>query len=164
MNARRSLAAAALVLVTPALSACAGVNFGAQTEQVYNPAEGVNNRSGAVDVLDALVVSGGSGSGTVVATLVNNDLHRADSLQAVAGTGPDASLQVTPGGSTSIPADGVLSLADKGRVFVRGQAIKPGYFVHLRFSFAHAQAADLEVPVVPANVPEYSNIPLPSGS
>jgi len=66
VNVRRSIASAAVLLTVPALSAC-GVSFGAQTDQVYNPSVGVDDRSGAVDVLNALVVSGANGSGTVVA-------------------------------------------------------------------------------------------------
>ena len=77
MNVRRSIAVAAAVVAAPVMSSC-GVNFDAQTDQVYNPAVGVNDRSGSVDVLNALIVSKAPGSGTVVATLVNNDEERAD--------------------------------------------------------------------------------------
>jgi hypothetical protein len=63
VNVRRRLATAALLLAVPALSSCS-VSFGAQTDQVYNPSAGVDDRSGSVDVLNALVVSGAAGSGT----------------------------------------------------------------------------------------------------
>jgi hypothetical protein len=90
VNVRRSLAVAAAVLAAPVLSSC-GVNFDAQTDQVYNPAVGVNDRDGSVDVLNALVVSGSAGSGTVVATLVNNDQEKDDSVRGIAGAGQDCS-------------------------------------------------------------------------
>ena len=67
--------------------------LGAQTDQVYNPAAGVDDRSGSVDVLNALVVSGSDGSGTVIASLVNNDQTHSDSLRSVAGAGADSSLR-----------------------------------------------------------------------
>ena len=81
MNVRRSIAAAALLLAVPALSAC-GVSFGAPTDQVYNPSVGVDDQSGQVDVLNALIVSGSNGSGTVVATLVNNQTLRRGLMRA----------------------------------------------------------------------------------
>jgi len=68
---RRRLAALALVLLVPSLGAC---GFGYQTDKVYQPAVGVNNRSGAVAVLGAVVVSGSDGSGTFVTSLVNKVL------------------------------------------------------------------------------------------
>jgi hypothetical protein len=162
VNARRRLAAAALALVVPALSSC-GVNFGAQTEQVYNPAAGVDNRSGTVDVLNALIVCGKDGSGTVVATLVNQDQSHADTLRGVAGSGKDASLQVTPGGATTIPAAGMLNLATKGHIFARGSRVTAGNFVQITFTFARAAAITVQVPVVPASDPIYKGIKLPSG-
>jgi len=161
--ARRRLAAAALVLAAPVLASCGG-NFNQQTNQVYNPAEGVDERSGAVDVLNALIVSGTNGSGTVVTTFVNNNQNTDDRLKSVAGSGPDASLKVTPGGPTTIPAGGLLNLADKGRIFVEGERVKAGYFVELTFTFDRGQAITVEVPVVNAAEPEYADVPQPSTS
>jgi len=159
VDVRRSIAAAAVVLTVPVLSSC-GVNFGAQTDQVYNPAVGVSEHSGSVDVLNALVVSGSDGSGTVVATLVNNDQVNADQLKGVSGQG----LQVKMGGKTTIPADGLLNLATDGKIFATGQDIVPGKFVPLSFTFDRGNRVDVEVPVVNASNPDYQGIPLPSGS
>ena len=161
--ARRRLAAAALVLAAPVLSSCGG-NFNQQTNEIYNPAEGVDDRSGSVDVLNALVVSGAEGSGTVVTTFVNNDQDTPDTLKAVAGSGPDASLKITPGGPTTIPAGGLLNLADKGRIFVEGERVKAGYFLELTFTFDRGKAITVDAPVVNAAEPEYTNVPQPSGS
>lgn len=163
VNVRRTLVAAVLLLAAPVLSSC-GVGFNAQTNQVYQPAEGVNDRSGQVDVLNALVVSGSDGSGTVIATLVNNSQTTADTLQNVAGAGSDTSLQVTLGGDTSIPADGMLNLADSGKIFVAGERVKAGYLVSLTFTFANASAVTLSAPVVPASKAQYSGVPLPPAS
>jgi hypothetical protein len=163
VNVRRRLAATVLTLALPVLSSCS-VNFDAQTDAPYNPSVGVDDRSGLVDVLNALVVSGSNGSGTVIATLVNNDRLHSDSLKQISGAGKDASLQVTPGGPTKIPADGILDLARDGRNFVRGSQVKAGYFVEVTFTFDRAEAITLDVPVVNAKISTYSSVTLPPGS
>lgn len=161
MNVRRSIAAAAVVLAAPVLSSC-GVSFGAQTDQVYNPTVGVDARNGSVDVLNALIVSGTDGSGTVVATLVNNDTQNADTLRGVSGAGSDSNLSVKTAGSTAIPADGLLNLAQSGRITARGKRVVPGNFVTITFSFDRGQAITVDVPVVSASNPDYKNIKVPS--
>ena len=163
MNVRRSIAAAAVVLVVPVLAGC-GVNFRAQTDQVYNPSVGVDDRSGQVDVLNALIVSGAAGSGTVVASLSNNDEEHPDTLKSVTGALDDSSIKVTPGGDTTIPAGGLLNLATKGRIFAQGQQITPGAFVNITFNFDRAGAVTVDVPVVSSSDPAYAGIPLPPGS
>ena len=160
MNLRRRVAVAALVLAVPVVSSC-GVGFNEQTDQVYNPAAGVDDRSGSVNVLNALVVSGTNRSGTVIATLVNQDQTHPDKLVGVAGAGRDSSLKVTPGGATTIPADGVLNLATDGRVFVRGSRVVPGNLVNLTFTFQRGKAVTLNTPVVSANDPTYAGVKLP---
>ena len=161
MNVRRSIAAAAVLLAAPALSSC-GVSFGAQTDQVYNPSVGVDDRSGQVDVLNALIVSGTNGSGAVVATLVNNDQQTDDTLKGVSGAGKDAGMTVKPGGDTTIPAGGLLNLATKGAVTIRGQRVVPGNFVTITFSFDRAQSVTLDVPVVSHSNPDYAGVKVPS--
>ena len=160
MNVRRSIAVAAALLAAPVMSSC-GVNFDAQTDQVYNPAVGVNDRGDAVDVLNALVVSGKAGSGTVVATLVNNDQQHADSLKNVAGAGADSSLTVQVGGPTKIAAAGLVNLATQGKVTVRGRQVLPGRFVEITFSFDRGKAVTIQVPVVPSSDPDYAGIKTP---
>jgi hypothetical protein len=161
VNVRRSIAAAAVLLAAPALSSC-GVSFGAQTDQVYNPSVGVDDRSGQVDVLNALIVSGTDGSGTVVATLVNNDQQTDDTLKGVSGAGKDAGMTVKPGGDTTIPAGGLLNLATKGAVTIRGQRVVPGNFVTITFSFDRAQSVTLDGPVVSHSNPDYAGVKVPS--
>ncbi|MGH3444639.1 MAG: hypothetical protein ACRDPB_04635 [Nocardioidaceae bacterium] len=165
MNVRRSryrlAAASAVLLAVPLLSSC-GVNFGAQTIQDYNPAVGVFDRSGAVDVVNALIVSGKNGSGTVVATLVDNDQKHGDTLKKVtAGNTRNQDITGTVAGPTSIPAGGILDLASSGGVSVKGPTIKPGAFIPLTFVFAHAKSIVLDVPVVSHDDPDYTKVPLP---
>jgi hypothetical protein len=161
VNVRRSIAAAAVLLAVPAVSAC-GVSFGAQTDQVYNPTVGVDDQSGQVYVLNALIVSGSNGSGTVVASLVNNDQQTADTLKGVSGAGKDSSLSVKLGGDTTIPAGGLLNLATQGNVTAHGQRIVPGNFVEITFSFDRAQAITVDVPVVSHSDPDYAGVKVPT--
>src|SRR4051812_21155557 len=60
--ARTALAAAA---AAAALSGCAA-SFNAPTNEPYQPAAGISDRSTAVYAINALVVTDGSGNGTVV--------------------------------------------------------------------------------------------------
>jgi hypothetical protein len=161
VNVRRSLASAVLLLAVTGLSSCT-VNFGEQTDKVYNPSAGVDDRSGSVDVLNALVVSGSTGSGAVIATLVNNDQTHPDALRSVAGAGSDSSLQVTPGGRTAIPAGGLLNLATQGRIVVRGSQVVPGSLVNITFTFQRGKAITVQAPVV-ADSSEYSGVAVPKG-
>ncbi len=159
MNVRRRIALAVLPLAVLPLASCT-VNFNEQTDKVYNPSAGVSDRSGEVDVLNALVVSGSDGSGTVIATLVNNDQARSDKLRGVAGSGDDTSLKVTPGGDTTIANGGLLNLATDGRIAVRGEQVQAGRLVTLTFSFDRAKAITVDAPVV-AKTPEYADVQVP---
>lgn len=151
-------------MAVPLVSSC-GVNFNAQTDQFYNPAAGVNDRSGSVYVLNALIVSGADGSGTVIATLVNEDQTRGDTLKAVgAGHPQDQDITGTVNAPTSIPAAGVLNLATKGNVTVSGPSIQAGVFIPLTFTFERAAAVILDVPVVSASDPIYQNVPVAPSS
>lgn len=151
---RRRTAIAALLLA-PALTAC---GFSAQTDQVYQPALGVNDRSGTVDVLNALIVSGEDGSGTFAGTLVNEDTTQDNTLDSVSGPGITASPS-----TVDVPAGGNARLAESGAVTLQGSDIKPGSFVELTLSFTSGQTTTMKVPVVEATG-DYSKVPLPGSS
>ena len=154
MNVRRSIAAAAILLAAPVLASC---GFGEQTDQVYNAAAGVDNRSGSVYVLNALIVSGSNGSGTVVASLVNTDEQNNDVLTGITGDG----LTVNGPSRTALPAGGNVNLSDLGKYGASGQDVVPGKFVKLTFTFQRAQQVTLDVPVMSSSNPDYSSVPLP---
>jgi len=138
---RRRLAALAMVLMVPVLSACQY-----QTDQVYQPSVGVNERDGTVDVLGAVVVSSSDGTGTFVASLVNNDLEKPDALINVSGEGLEA--QVTA--PVEIEPESLVNLADSGAVSVTGANISPGKFARLTLEFESGQQTEINAPVVPA--------------
>ena len=140
MNVRRSIAKATVVIAAAALSlglSSCGRGFDNPTDQVYNPAVGVNDQDSDVDVLNAVIVSGSDGSGTLVATLVNNDQENDDTLTGISAGGDDQA-EVTPPGETSIDAGSLLSLADEGGAQVEGEAVE-GRLV--RHADVHASSA-----------------------
>ena len=160
MNARRRLAVAAVLLVAPGISAC-GNGFSEQSDQIYNPSAGVDDRSGTVDVLNALIVSGTNGSGTVIASLVNNDQTKADTLRGVTGAGSDSGAKIKASGDTTIPAAGLLNLATQAQIEITEQRVVPGSLVEIRFTFARGQAITVRAPVVSSDDPTYSGITVP---
>jgi len=151
-------------VTSPALAAC-GVSFGAQTDQVYTPADGVSARGGEVDVLNALIVSDTPGTGRLIAGLSNENTSKDDTLTGVRGAGEDKDVTFSlAGGSTTIPAGGLLQLADASaaNVVANGSPdlVKPGAFIRLTFSFQNAQEATVDVPVLEPD-DTYSDVQLP---
>ena len=120
----------------PALSACTN-GFDAQTDAVYQPAVGVNDRSSEVDVLGAMIVAPEKGtSGVFIASLSNNNQTTSDKLTAVDGQG----VKLTLGDVPTIPAGGLVNLASEqvGGIPVTGAPVKPGGYVLIRLTFANA--------------------------
>lgn len=144
---RRILTTAAVAAVLPlGLSACTS----AATDFIYTPAQGVNDRSSDVDVLNALIVSGEEGEGRFIAGLANNT-DEADEITGVAGAGEDGGVSVEfGGGDTEVPGQGFLQLADEGaaEVTVSGADVVPGTFIRLGIQFGNAEPVEVHVPVV----------------
>ena len=93
---RRRIAVLALAVSVPALSACTN-GFDNQTDAVYQPAVGVNDRSSEVDVLGAMVVAPEKGKdGVFIASLANNDQTTGDKLTAVDAQGVKADARRRP--------------------------------------------------------------------
>ena len=131
-----------MVLLVPTVGAC---GFGYQTDQIYQPGVGVNNRDGSVDVLGAVVVSSTDGEGTFVASLVNKDLENDDTLTQVTGEGVDVQLSAP----VEIPSENLVNLADTGAVSVSGDTVSPGKWVRLTLTFESGQTSEVNTPVVP---------------
>jgi hypothetical protein len=138
---RRRIAAASLVLLVPALAACSSFEY--QTDQVYQPGVGVNERSGTVDVLGAVVVRTSEGEGTFVASLVNTG-DEDDRLTTVSGDGLDAEV-VSP---VDLRPDVLLNLAEEGAVKVNGDRVAAGNWVRVNLEFESGQQTEVNVPVV----------------
>lgn len=148
---RRRIAAAALVLAAPLAAAC---GFNAQTDQQYQPAAGVNNHSGTVDILNAVLVSGTDGKGTLAVTLLNSS-DKTDALVSVTGSDVTAAqLHV------DLPAHQPQNLAEDGQIALTGAPIKAGAWVRLTLGFQNGQSTSVNVPVVPAKG-DFADVPLP---
>ena len=154
MNVRRSIATAAAALGMSALSlGLTSCGFNAPTDMVYDPAAGVSDQEGTVDVLNAAVVSATDGGGTLVVSFANNDQENDDALVGVSGEGVEVGL----GGDTAIPAGGMLT-RDDTELSVTGEQVEPGGWVPLTFTFDRAQSVTMEVPVVEAEG-EFADVP-----
>ena len=155
--ARRRLAALALALVLPALGGCKY-----QTDQVYQPAVGVNERQGDVDILGAVVVSGTAGSGIFVASLANKDADKPATLSAV--TGPKG-YTITVAKPVTVGPEALVNMSKLGAVQVNGPDVAAGGFVRLTLNFDTGQSTEVNVPIVDKNE-EFSEISpvLPSAS
>jgi hypothetical protein len=150
MDLRRTtaLAAGALLLGTTLLSGCASISGrDPATNREYTPANGANNRDAEVDVLGAVVVSGQSGSGTFIATLVNSSPDEAISMDSLAGAGDDASLAASDFSPIEVPARGAVNLADGQGVTVTGD-FEAGQFAEVQVGFSNGESVTLKVPVV----------------
>ena len=151
--------------VAPALASCSlgTSNFDAQTNQFYTPAEGVNERSGGVDVLNALVVSDGDGQGRFIAGLVNNSNTTDDALTQVQGAGDASDIKGTLKTPIDLAPNGFVQLADKGvePVVLQGDQIVPGRFVELTMTFQQADPVTVQLPVV-APDDDFKGVELPS--
>ena len=159
MHMRRSLAlvTGALLLTAP-LASC---GFDNATDRVNTIAAGTSDRDTSVDVLNAVIVSAKDGSGTLVATFVNNDLEeqaQVESIEPGSGESGDAGAVSKVGFSPiSIDPDGLVNLAgeDQG-IPVQGDFVA-GDVVPLTIGLSGAQQVQLDVPVVP-NCGDYEGI------
>ena len=136
----RALATAALLMLAlPILSGC-GAGTDAQTQQPYQPAEGVTVRSSEVYVVNALVVADDEGNGTVVSALINQADEPDSLVPSTAETGEGDEVQVAP-----MPTEGIElaphtaeQTAHSGALRVTGETVTPGGLVTLTFEFEQA--------------------------
>jgi hypothetical protein len=165
--ARRLLLVLVASGLVPLVTSCSfgTSNFDAQTNQVYTPAEGVSDRSGAVDVLNALVVSDQDGRGRFIAGLVNNSKTTDDALTGVQGAGDSSAVHGTLTTPVDVAADAFVQLADQGvePVVLEGDPIVAGHFIDLTVSFQKSQEVTIQVPVVTAE-DDYKDVKIPTAS
>jgi hypothetical protein len=158
MRLRRSTAmlAGTLLLALP-LSACSINGMNAATNRVYTPAAGSNVHDATVDVLGAVVVSAQKGSGTFIATFVNNHPNNDATVSGFASAPDSPQLTVKDFSPITIPAQGIHNLAAEGNqgIVVTGD-FEAGQFVGVQVTFGDGQSVDLDVPVLPDGA-EYSN-------
>jgi hypothetical protein len=134
-----------LILAVPGLSACSKT---AASEREYTPAVGVNHRDAYVDVLNALIVSGQPGSGTFIATLVNNVPDASSSMTGLSGVVTANDLQAAEFAPIDIPARGLVNLANDQGIAVKGD-FEAGEFVQIEITLGDGEVVAMRVPVVP---------------
>ncbi len=142
---RTTLALGALALTSPALASC---GFDKATNRVNTISMGGADRSGQVDVLNAVIVSAQPGSGTLISTLVNNDPTEAAELDLIEA-GDETPLEVATTEPVAIDPRGRAVLQGEDGVGVTGE-FTPGDVMSLTYTFANGEQSVLEVPVVPA--------------
>lgn len=146
MHLRRTLAllSGALLLTAP-LSAC---GFDKATDRVNNIAAGVTDRDASLDVLNAVIVSAEEGSGTFIATFVNNDTEEEATVEALEGS---ESARVADFSPITVDPGGLLNLAaeEEEGVAVEGE-VAAGAVVPMRVQLSGGELIELDVPVVPA--------------
>ena len=156
------------VLIAPALVAC---GFGAQTDQIYQAAQGVDDRTTSVKILNAVVVAAQDGSGTFAGSFVNES-DEVQTLDGVTGEGVTAAKTT----DIEVTSQRLLNLGDPVEgpdgeavplLTLTGTPIEIGRFVRLTFTFSGAGNVVVNVPVVSAESElgtEFVNVPLPAGS
>ena len=141
----RSLATATAVLALAApLSSC-GFDYATDREYAVNSA--AENRDADVDVLNAVVVSGTEGSGTFVASLSNNDSEDEQTFTAVSGD-DGVSVEVSDFEPVTIPAGGLVNLAEPATDIVLTGDFAAGQVLPLTIDFGNGDRVMLNVPVV----------------
>lgn len=153
--------AAVTLVAAGALSGCA-TGFEAQTTTVYTAPEGADVRTGDVEGLNMLVVSGSDGTGTLVAALVNTT-DEDDQLVEVSAADIDTDETLTVTGldaPVDLPPSTLVQVAD-GEVTpigINGEPVQAGQVLRLSLRFAMAGAVVAEVPVVTAEG-HYAEVP-----
>ena len=130
----------------------------------------MNNSSGDVNILGAVVVSGSEGTGTFVASLVNTDPSEPAKITSISG---EDGLTINIVKPVEVAPDTFVDLAPLGAIGVNGESVAAGAFARLTLEFDTGQTTELNVPVVDkaeefsdvrAAIPSSSPSPSPSPS
>ncbi len=152
MQVRRSTAmlAGLLLLAVPVTASCGINGRDAATNRDYTPAAGSNARDASVDVLGAVVVSAQDGSGTFLATFVNNDAEDEAQVTGLGAAPGGAEVTVADFPAITVPARGLDNLAADGSagIPVSGD-FSAGDFLAMQVTLGTGETVDLKVPVVP---------------
>ncbi len=134
--------ASVVALVAGLTTAC---GFQPQTNVVNNIAVGAEDRSGTVDVLNAVVIAGEADLGVFSASLVNPIGEDPVTFGGLVPTGDLGELGRYA--STEVPAGELVDLSDSGGVPVEGD-FRAGQYVTVTLDLADDGRVTLDVPVV----------------
>lgn len=158
-TARRRRLTAASLAVTAALTlgAC-GTSFSAQTNQVYQPGVGANER-GDVSSYNTLLVGNADGTATLSSSLVNS-LEDDQTLTGIAVTTDEGDELPVQNPRTGLPLPTgqlVLTGENAATAFVVVEGAEPGDYVDITFTFSDSAPTTVNAPVV-ARTAEYDGI------
>lgn len=140
-----AVAASAVLLASPVLTSC---GFDYATSKVNTISAGVNDRSGQVYVLGAVVVAEQDDLGVFAATLVNNSTDEPAALVEVSGGERGGVSPVEEVGTVEIPQAFAVNMFQRGGIPVTG-SFTAGDFVTVSLAFESGQTSTLLVPVYP---------------
>jgi hypothetical protein len=161
----RVLQAGAAAVAVVAVSGCAA-NFSAATNTPYQPAAGIADRSGDIYSINTLVVTDGSGNGTVAASLINQEADDDTLLSFSATDSSGKAITALPlTDPIALPAypspDQAVAVGSSGDLRLEGDNIEAGTFVDLTFTFGTAAPMTVNVPVVLGGTDtNYADIPV----
>ena len=143
---RIALSLGALILAVPGVASC-GFNYATDRENTIS--NGTSDKSGTVDVLNAVIVSLEDGSGTFIATLSNNSADETIHMSSLS-FGSNSTTQVAAFDPIEVKPHAVVNLADGQGIKVSGD-FKAGDFVAVTVGFDNGESADMKVHVVVAD-------------
>jgi hypothetical protein len=143
---RIALSLGALILAVPGVASC-GFNYATDRENTIS--NGTSDKSGMVDVLNAVIVSQDDGSGTFIATLSNNSATETIHMSSL-DFGSNSTTQVAAFDPIEVKPHAVVNLANGQGIKVSGD-FKAGDFLSLTVGFDNGESADMKVHVVVAD-------------
>jgi hypothetical protein len=143
---RIALSLGALILAVPGVASC-GFNYATDRENTIS--NGTSDKSGTVDVLNAVIVSQDDGSGTFIATLSNNSATETIHMSSL-DFGSNSTTQVAAFDPIEVKPHAVVNLANGQGIKVSGD-FKAGDFLSLTVGFDNGESADMKVHVVVAD-------------
>ncbi len=152
----RARVAASIVLAVAIALGTSGCGFFTPqtTQKHYDASDGVSGNVGAIDVRNAIIVSGTGSVGNLVVTLVNSDSesHR---VEIQRGSGSDQKNQwvtVAPNATKKLGSN-----SDDLVVFRQLDA-RPGSLYPVYFQYGDHTGVRLLVPVLNGGLPEYAHL------
>ncbi len=142
----RLLVAGAVGLLGFSLAGCSN-GFNAQTDEIYQPGPGISVRQGGVYLLNAAIVTDGSGNGTLIGALLDQS-RTPDRLVSAKITGPKAPTVTIIPGTITLPVHRSVQLADTSDVRLVG-TLTTGTFLSLSLTFHNAAPINVQIPVLP---------------
>jgi hypothetical protein len=142
---RIALSLGALILAVPGVASC-GFNYATDRENTIS--NGTSDKSGTVDVLNAVIVSQDDGSGTFIASLSNNSATETIHMSSL-DFGSNSTTQVAAFDPIEGKPLAVVNLANGQGIKVSGD-FKAGDFLSLTVGFDNGESADMKVHVVVA--------------